>query len=578
MFVILKDISLVDTKCGTLTLKVTGKDGSVKTLHSLYDPEAEANTLIESFKFDGKGILVVLGLGLGYHVAALQKKYPDAEIVVVEAIPEIFELVKEHGPPSVRNVSYIIGPYSSGSRIEDPGPDAGSAAVFTKHVMEEITRHQMKDGIKPLSIFTLSSAVSAFPQYYRPVLDSLKKTASVRLWDRLKYPKFRDSVHKILLIDSGYFLVREIEHTIRSGGDTVAKISITKNSANAAVIPQLIETVLSFKPDFVLTMNHLGFDEEGAMTSFLRSIEMPTASWYADSPNLIVKAFSKNVSPYSSLFLWDRSYMNDMSSMGFESVHYLPLATDTDIFRPVKDMKKIKKYACDIGFVGNSMVEPVDKWMSRCDDVYHPLIKKIAQKIASSRLQYTSALEEMDFEEKALMDMFTVKERSDFEAAVLWNATLLYRLSCIKMLDAPDMRIYGDKGWKGLLDSKKYRISPPLNYYRELHLSYNASKINFNATSLQMSEAVNQRVFDVPACGAFLLTDYQRSLDELFENGKEIITYSSKEEIPGLAKYYLDNPGEREEVVKRGRERVLREHTYKHRLDILMRTMKIRYK
>jgi spore maturation protein CgeB len=93
-----------------------------------------------------------------------------------------------------------------------------------------------------------------------------------------------------------------------------------------------------------------------------------------------------------------------------------------------------------------------------------------------------------------------------------------------------------------------------------------------------MSRAVNQRVFDVPACGAFLLTDYQESLDELFEIGKELVVYRHKDEIPEIVRYYLKNPEQRKTIAMKGRQRVLKEHTYKHRLNELINYMKDRYK
>jgi spore maturation protein CgeB len=562
----------VKTKSGAQTIRVTGEDGTVKTLHSLYDPETEARSLVEAFQFDGKGILVVLGLGLGYHVAELVRKYPDAVIVVVEAMPEIFELAKEHGPEIKGNVQYIVG-------------------ISSEYVLKEITQYQMKDGIKPLSVFTLSSAVSAFPQCYNPLLDALKKTTAVRLWERLRYPKFRERSLKVLLMDSGYFLISEIEKALTSGDHKVMKISIPdpkkpvqgRSSGNEAIIQKLIETILAFRPDFIVTMNHLGFDEEGALTSFLRSIEMPVASWYVDSPNLILRSFDRNVSQYVSLFIWDRTYMDDMKAMGFEAVEYLPLGTDTAVFRPAKNKSEIRdprseiKYSCDVGFVGNSMIEPVEERMSNIDRKHHGLIEKMAVKLSRSGIPYLSAIEELQDADKRRYGELNDQEKTVFEAAVLWKATLLYRLECIKMLGEFDLHIHGDCGWYSLLDQKNIKILPPLNYYRELPLLYKACKINFNATSRQMKEAVNQRVFDVPACGAFILTDYQKSLDELFDVGKEIIVYRDKEEIPGLVKYYLDNPGKREGVAGKGMERVVKEHTYKRRLDVMINAMKARY-
>jgi spore maturation protein CgeB len=92
-----------------------------------------------------------------------------------------------------------------------------------------------------------------------------------------------------------------------------------------------------------------------------------------------------------------------------------------------------------------------------------------------------------------------------------------------------------------------------------------------------MKEAVNQRVFDVPACGAFLLTDHQGSLDGLFVMDTEVVTYKDKEEIPELVKFYLNNPEKRESIALKARERVLKDHTYKHRLEKVIDIMKGKY-
>ncbi len=92
-----------------------------------------------------------------------------------------------------------------------------------------------------------------------------------------------------------------------------------------------------------------------------------------------------------------------------------------------------------------------------------------------------------------------------------------------------------------------------------------------------MNKAVNQRVFDVPACGAFLLTDHQESLGELFDIGKEVIVFDCPEDIPDLLRYYLKNPDKREKIALQGRERVLKEHTYQHRLKSIIHNMQVRY-
>jgi spore maturation protein CgeB len=547
--------TVVEARTGKPSLQARTREGIFKTLHSLYDPETEARNAVDAFIFDGRGIIVVLGLGLGYHVSELSGRYPDAEIIVVEAFHEVDELAKKHAPQFGEKVKLLVGLH--------PGS-----------VLREITTHQMKGGISPLYVFPLSSEVSAFPSYYQPVLASLKKTVTVKLWEKLKYRKLNKGSLNIILIDSGYFLVQEAEKALTSLHHKVKKIAVQKDTESSVLISKLVEMIVVFQPDFILTINHLGFDEDGVLASFLRSIEMPVASWYVDSPRLILQAFDKNVSPYASIFLWDREYMEQIKHAGFESVIYLPLATAEEIFKPMKLKQHIiRKYQNDVGFVGNSLYYSARERLEKVPESLHLLVEEIACRLSSMRGSFEDVIKNT---EEVKLKNLTLQQRLDFEAAVLWKATLLYRLACIEELKQFNACICGDEGWKALVNGS-YNIKPPLNYYRELPAFYNSCKINFNATHLQMKEAVNQRVFDVPACGAFILTDYQKSLEGLFDVGKEIIVYRDNNEIPGLVKYYLDNPAKREAVAKKGLERVLKEHTYKYRLDVIIRTMKVRY-
>jgi spore maturation protein CgeB len=536
------NITLIEARNGKQSIKISCEDGTVKALHSLYNPVNEAKSIVDAFRFDGKGILVVLGLGLGYHIVELSQKYPEAEIMVIEAVPEIRDLAREHGPEIDSRVRLITG-------------------LPADAALRKVTEYQIQRGMVPLSLFPLSSAVSAFNDYYRPVLENLGKSVSIKLWEKLKYEKFRRNELNVLLIDTGYFLIREVEKSLNALGHQVAKVQVSEDESGETIMSCLIGEILNSKPDFMLMINHLGFDEEGVFTSFFESIEMPVASWFVDSPNLIVKAFGNNVSPYVSLFLWDKSYMHDMNSMGFDSVDYLPLGTDETVFRPYtsrKHRKKVNQYICKAGFVGNSMIDPVKEWKEKVKEELQPAMEKLARRMADSTGSTISFKEILSQEEKAIINGLDKREKMDFEAAVLWKATLLYRLSCLEMIHS-------------------YRLMPSLHYYRELPFFYNACDINFNATSLQMSTAVNQRVFDVPACGAFLLTDDQDELQDLFRVGEEIVTYKEKGQIPELVKYYLAHEEERNNIAMCGRERVLKDHTYRKRLNLLTESMKKRY-
>jgi spore maturation protein CgeB len=82
--------------------------------------------------------------------------------------------------------------------------------------------------------------------------------------------------------------------------------------------------------------------------------------------------------------------------------------------------------------------------------------------------------------------------------------------------------------------------------------------------------ANNMRLFEATGIGTMLLTDRKDNLSNLFEIGREVITYTSKEEAAELVSYYLDHPKEAEQIAKAGQARTLREHTYALRMQELV--------
>ncbi len=557
-------LEVVPSKSGKMTLKVRGEGEPFKAFHSLYDPEAEARAMVNAFQFDGTGLLVVMGLGLGYHVWELYHRFPSTQMVVVEVVPDIYEKAKTYGKISdlLEKVTFMVG-----------------SPVHT--LIRDIMEIQSKPGMSPITIFNFPPAVSLFNQYYGHIALSTLKSRATRSEEKLLYPKFKGDQLKICLADLSYFLNQEVEKALRRLGHTVVKIRMRKGEEAEVIVRRMMDNVLDFKPDFILTINHIGFDKQGELTRFFKTIEMPVASWYVDSPNLILKAHDKNVSPYVSLFMWDRSYIKELKEMGFEDVTYLPMATDELLFKPIKLSKSdMKRYAADVAFVGDSMVAPTRKYLDKVAPSLYPLIGKMAERLVETRMTFPEVLKEVlktlkEDEEGEIKD-FSVEQMVDLEAATLWKATLLYRLSCVKALEQFKPTIHGDGEWTTLLGSA-YKIKPKLHYYQQTPLFYNACAIHFNATNFQMFEAVNQRVFDVPASERFLITDHQPVLDELFEVGKEMIAYNHKKEIPELVRFYLHNPKAREAIARKGRERILKEHTYLHRLNSLLGKMRERY-
>jgi hypothetical protein len=85
--------------------------------------------------------------------------------------------------------------------------------------------------------------------------------------------------------------------------------------------------------------------------------------------------------------------------------------------------------------------------------------------------------------------------------------------------------------------------------------------------------AGNIRLFEATGVGTLMITDWKENLHEIFEPGKEIIAYHTPEECVELTQYYLDHPDERRTIAQAGQQRVLREHTYRHRMQQLIDTV-----
>lgn len=382
----------------------------------------------------------------------------------------------------------------------------------------------------------------------------------------LDYPKLQAPPYRIVLLDSGYLTVRECRTGLEKNGHSVFSIA-----PGPDFIKRLLTLLVEVRPDFLLAINHLGFDVDGKLTELLSDLKFPYASWYVDSPTFILYDGEKNRSPYCTVFCWERSYLKQVEEMGFRTPAFLPLASDPEIFSPGGGQAP-GRFVAPLAFVGDSMETAIRKWEKK-------LPKSVRGAIGSL------PMDRLEVDRKAgMLENFPLlaehvagkRSELDMEATLIWKATRQYRVRLAKALLPLGLVIYGDSGWKGLFGKMKI-VRPPVDYFCELPDLYRGTTVNINCTSFQMKTAVNQRVFDVPACGGFLLTDCQEDMEHLFEVGKEAVCFKSVEEAVELARYYLKNEGERNRIADAARKRVLAEHTYAHRMAELVMTMEARF-
>ncbi|MDZ5471959.1 6-hydroxymethylpterin diphosphokinase MptE-like protein [Bacillus sp. 31A1R] len=89
------EIESVLTKCGLPTLQVL-KDSRLLVLHSKYNPLKEAEIIVDNLgNIDKYEHIFFYGLGLGYHVEELLKRYPNKKFTLIEPEIRVFKRYME---------------------------------------------------------------------------------------------------------------------------------------------------------------------------------------------------------------------------------------------------------------------------------------------------------------------------------------------------------------------------------------------------------------------------------------------------------------------------------------------------
>ncbi|MCS6303015.1 MAG: glycosyltransferase [Nitrospira sp.] len=108
--------------------------------------------------------------------------------------------------------------------------------------------------------------------------------------------------------------------------------------------------------------------------------------------------------------------------------------------------------------------------------------------------------------------------------------------------------------------------------FRESQISLNFSD-GAHGRSDPASRQIKARIFEVPGCGGCLLTEEAPNLDRYFRLGEEVLTFEGADEMAERVKMLLSRPEQRDEIARRGFERVRRDHTYERRFEELLREL-----
>lgn len=101
---------------------------------------------------------------------------------------------------------------------------------------------------------------------------------------------------------------------------------------------------------------------------------------------------------------------------------------------------------------------------------------------------------------------------------------------------------------------------------RDMYSLFRRAKVVINHhISIAGDYANNMRLYEATGCGALLITDHKKNIDDIFKIDNEVVTFSSKEECLEKINFYLKHESERAAIAKAGQDRTLTKHSYKER-------------
>ncbi|WP_412761506.1 DUF3880 domain-containing protein [Paenibacillus chibensis] len=318
-------------------------------------------------------------------------------------------------------------------------------------------------------------------------------------------PYHRDM--KILYIPQGFHAIDQ--------GVTAALRSLVRECI-VGEAPNMLELATRERPDLVLVMNGLHIFPGNHLEDIakIRGMGIRTAVWFVDDPY-----FTEDTAPmctaYDVVLTHELACVPFYRGLGAANVHYLPLAVNTDMFKP---QHPGPGHVYDICFIGNAFWNRVSLF-----DEMAPFLEDKKVLIAGG---FWERLTRTDKLGRSLHMGFIPPE----ETVNYYNGAKI-----VLNIHRPDE--YGQD------NRNSHRIK---------------------------AKSINPRTYEISACGTLQITDLREDSLSHYRPGYDIETFGSVQELKDKISYYLQHEEQRLEMAWRGLWTTRMEHSFMSRMKSLL--------
>lgn len=382
---------------------------------------------------------------------------------------------------------------------------------------------------------------------------------------------------KILFIEWASFGNNDIKEAFTAEGHTVACFPFSNKDSrrDTEIESELTSSLRKEVPDVVFSFNYFPVISNVCKQENIRYI-----SWIYDSPYVLLYSYTV-INPCNEVYVFDKELYLEFHNAGINTVHYMPMAANTNRLDALTDSiikKDFIPYLYNVSFVGSLYTEEhnfFDRMTTLSDYTkgYLDAIMTAQMKVQGYNFIQESLAPIMDDLYKALPmdpnpDGVESKEYLYAQYVINRKITGLERTDLIRAITE-------HFSFDLFTPNKNFSMPNltnhgPVDYYRQMPLVFKQSKINLNISLRSIKSGVPLRAFDIMGSGGFLLSNYQADFLDDFIPGTDFAYYESKEDLLNKINYYLTHEDERAAIAKNGHNKVVANHTFRHRIQEML--------
>lgn len=384
---------------------------------------------------------------------------------------------------------------------------------------------------------------------------------------------------RILILDWKSFGKEDMVEAFQELGHTVKCVPFSNQKLHHDIETEnlLIKEFQFFSPDFVFTFNYFP-----VVSLACKQINLRYVSWVYDSPHTLLYSYTI-IHPTNYIFVFDKELYLEFHYAGISTIHYLPLAANTDRLSHMNHMNIFENSKWnnrhEIAFVGSLYTEE-HQFYQRLDGIT-PYTRGYLEGIMAAQKKvygynFIQELLSHDIVEDMMRVLPMQTEPTSTESVEYLYAQYVINRQITAMERTELLTAIGNVYPFDLYTHNENIRLPgctnhgPANSYDTAPYIYKKAKINLNISLRSIKSGIPLRAFDIMGAGGFLLTNYQADFLDCFVPDEDFVFFENKEDMLKKIEYYLNHENERIAIAKNGFNKTSAYHTFKHRAEEIL--------